>query len=287
MDPILRLLAPNPGPWTGEGTNSWLLGEDNLVLIDPGPDLPAHEAALVTAIAGRRVEAILVTHAHRDHSALAPRLSRVLGAPIWAAGDPHGAKTPRPDMVGGEGVDRDFRPDFALGDGQVLSLAGLRLRALHTPGHLGGHFCFALGDLLFSGDHVMGWSTSTVSPPEGDMAAYRASLARLASERWRLMLPGHGPEIPDPAARLAFLMAHRNDREAQVLDALRAGPALALDLVPRLYPGLDPALTRAAAGNVLAHLLQLEEEGRAHVLKPGASNPAESRFALGPGPRPP
>ena len=282
MDPILRLLAPNPGPWTGEGTNSWLLGEERLILIDPGPDLPAHEAALLAAIAGRRVEAILVTHAHRDHSALAPRLSRRLGAPIWAAADPHGGKPPRADMTGGEGVDQDFRPDHPLRDGAVLDLAGLTLRALHTPGHLGGHFCLALGDILFSGDHVMGWSTSTVSPPEGNMAAYRASLARLAAEPWRRMLPGHGPEITDPAARLAYLIAHRTDRETQVLAALARGPARALDLVPRLYPGLAPELTLAAAGNVLAHLLQLEEEARVRPLDPAAQSPADSRFTLAP-----
>lgn len=260
MEPILCVTAPNPGPFTGQGTNSWLLGGDDLVLIDPGPALPAHEAALMRAIAGRRVLAVLVTHAHRDHCDLARPLARRLGAPVHAAADAFGGRPPQ--GAPGTEVDATFRPDHALTDGQMLELGGLRLRALHTPGHLGGHFCFAFGDALFSGDHVMGWSTTVVFPPEGDMAAYRASLARLAREDWRRILPGHGPEIVPPMARLAELAAHRDAREAQVLTALTRGPASARDIAAQVYPDLTPGLFGAATANVLAHLVQLQAEGR-------------------------
>ncbi|MCW1919512.1 MBL fold metallo-hydrolase [Rhodobacter sp. KR11] len=260
MEPILCVTAPNPGPFTGQGTNSWLLGADDLVLIDPGPALPAHEAELVRAIAGRRVLAVLVTHAHRDHCDLALPLARRLGAPVHAAADAFGGRPPHGPP--GTEVDATFRPDHALTDGQMLEFGGLRLRALHTPGHLGGHFCFAFGDALFSGDHVMGWSTTVVFPPEGDMAAYRASLARLARGDWRRILPGHGPEIANPMARLAALAAHRDAREAQVLTALARGPATARDIAAQVYPELNPDLISAATANVLAHLVQLQAEGR-------------------------
>lgn len=270
MTRIRYCLAPNPGPWTHTGTNSWILGQEALVVIDPGPDMDAHLAALLDAIAGQKVAAILVTHAHRDHSGLAPRLAKATGAPVLAAAHPLG---PKPvEGTPGPGVDLDFRPTEALRDGQRLDLAGLHLRALHTPGHLGSHFCFALstpdGEALFSGDHVMGWSSSVVSPPEGDMAAYRASLARLAQGRWCRIYPGHGPAIADPAGRIAALIAHRDAREAEILSELAKGPAAPEELRQRLYPGLDPALKAAAEGNVRAHLDQLRAEGKVAATAP-------------------
>ena len=286
MQQIRCLTASNPGPYTFQGTNSWLVGEEALVLIDPGPDLPDHEDALIQAIAGRKVMAILVTHAHRDHSDLAPRLARRLGTKVHAAALPFGG--PAPMGAPGTEVDPDFRPDHALTHGQVLRFGALRLTALHTPGHLGGHFCFALGDALFCGDHVMGWSSTVVFPPEGDMAAYRASLARLAAQPWTRFYPGHGPEIADPAARLTELIAHRALREAQILQALTQGAASPAMLAARLYPDLAPGLRGAAAANVLAHLLELQAMGRVRLMAmeakiAGDNRPqilAQSRFVL-------
>lgn len=277
MRMISRRTAPNPGPFTGEGTNSWLLGDQTLVLIDPGPALPAHEAALIAAIGGRKVAAVLVTHAHRDHCDLAPALARRLGAPILAAALPHGG--PAPQGPPGTEVDGDFRPDQALQDGQELRFGDLQLTALHTPGHLGGHFCFALGDVLFSGDHVMGWSTSVVFPPEGDMAAYRASLARLAQRTWARMLPGHGAEITDPGARLTELLTHRARREAQILAALARGPAHPQEIARLLYPDLPPGLRSAAEANVLAHLLELQSRGQVEARATGDGILSQKRFA--------
>lgn len=268
MTKVQTLLAPNPGPFTGPGTNTYLLGQDRLVIVDPGPDLPAHEAALLEALAGRPVEAILVTHAHLDHSALAPALAARLGAPVLAFGGASAGLSPAmralaaQGLTGGEGADRAFVPDQTLTEGQALTLAGLEIEVLHTPGHMGNHLCFALGDLLMSGDHVMGWSSSIVSPPEGDMGDYIASLRKLATRTWGRLLPGHGPEVAEPAARLAALLDHRLAREAAILQALRAqGPASAETLALRLYTDTPAALLPAASRNVLAHLIDLQGRG--------------------------
>lgn len=258
--PIRRILAPNPGLWTHGGTNTWIIGRDSLVLIDPGPDLAPHAEAILAAIAGRPVEAVVVTHAHRDHCGLARRMGGALGAPILAAAHPLGRPLGDGEQPG-PSVDLAFLPDQPLIDGKSLHFAELRLWPWATPGHLGGHFCLQLGDALFSGDHVMGWSTSTVSPPEGDMRAYRKSLALLAGRGWSRFYPGHGPEIADPEARLEALSSHRLAREEQILTALARGARDMGALVQALYPDLKPALQAAAEGNVLAHLIELENEG--------------------------
>lgn len=268
MTQIQCLLAPNPGAFTGTGTNTYLLGGRSVVLVDPGPDLPAHRTAILSQLAGRRVEAILVTHAHLDHSALAPNLGATLGAPVLAFGGAEAGMSARMRSLsalalgGGEGADRGFAPDGLLADGQGLELAGMTLEVLHTPGHMGNHICLALGDVLLSGDHVMGWSTSIVSPPEGDMAAYIASLRRLQGRRWQRFLPGHGAPLEAPEARLAELLRHRLAREAAILQALaQHGPASAEALALRLYTETPAALIPAATRNVLAHLIALEDQG--------------------------
>jgi glyoxylase-like metal-dependent hydrolase (beta-lactamase superfamily II) len=250
---ILRILAKNPSVMTGTGTNSYVLGgSDGAVVIDPGPDLPGHRDAMIAAIAGRPVAAILVTHAHLDHSEMAPWLAAQTGARIMSFGVP--AQT----AAQGEGTDFGHRPDVTLKDGMQLDLAGLAIWVLHTPGHMQRHLCFGYGDVLFSGDHVMGWSTSLIAPPEGDMAQYRASLARLMGGHWRVFLPGHGAPVTDPAARLTELIAHRAAREAQILAALVPEGGTASTLATQIYTDLNPTLLPAAARNVLAHLIDLE-----------------------------
>jgi glyoxylase-like metal-dependent hydrolase (beta-lactamase superfamily II) len=267
--------AGNPGAFTGPGTNTYILGQDQVVVVDPGPDLPAHLDAITKAIAGRKVAAILVTHPHLDHSALVPRLTALTGAEVLAYGDALSGISPLMQQLaaeglgGGEGSDPAFAPDRRVIDGQILSLAGLQIEVIHTPGHMGSHIVLAVGDTLLSGDHVMGWSTSIVSPPEGDMGAYMRSLHKLAGRKWARFLPGHGAAVDDPALRLAYLIAHRQAREAAILSTLtEGGPASAAELARRIYTTTPPALLPAAARNVLAHLIDLQARNLA-TAEPG------------------
>ena len=262
---VRRILCANPGPFTFRGTNTYLIGRGRVAVLDPGPADDAHLGAILRAMEGEEVTRILVSHTHRDHSPGAVALVAATGATTHGFG-PHVT----PPEAGGEGGDHDFRPDVALPDGAVLEGDDWRVTALHTPGHCANHLCFALeteagGGVLFSADHVMSWSTTIVSPPDGDMAAYMASLAKLAARDDRLYLPGHGPPLPDPAPFVAALAAHRVEREAKVLDALRrARRATAAELVPAAYgPELDPKLAPAAARSLLAHLIKLAAEGAA------------------------
>jgi glyoxylase-like metal-dependent hydrolase (beta-lactamase superfamily II) len=262
---VRRLLCDNPGPFTFRGTNTWLIGRGEVAVLDPGPEDVAHLAAILRATEGERITRILVSHTHRDHSPGAAALAAATGAVTFGFG-PH--LTP-PDM-GGEGGDHAFVPQMRLTDGAAVESDDWRLTALHTPGHCANHLCFVLetkqgAEALFSADHVMSWSTTVVSPPDGDMAAYMASLAKLAARDDRLYLPGHGPPLPEPAPFVAALAAHRLEREAKVREALRAARrARAKDLVPVVYgPDLDPRLVAGAARSLLAHLIKLAMEGHA------------------------
>lgn len=274
-EPGLRIvLAPNPSPMTLHGTNTFLLGEGAVAVIDPGPADAGHLAAILGALGpGERVSHIFVTHAHLDHSPLAPVLAARTGAPVVAFGDARAGRSATMARLaaegllgGGEGVDAGFRPDETLDDGAEVAGAGWRLRALHTPGHFGNHLCFAarLGGrpVIFTGDHVMGWSTSIVSPPDGDMGAFLRSLDRLAAEPAERLYPAHGAPVDDPARRIADLRSHRRAREAQILGALAEGAATPASLTRRIYRDTPAALLPAAERNVLAHLIDLAERSR-------------------------
>lgn len=262
---LVRLTAPNPSAMTFTGTNSYVLGDSRLVVIDPGPADPRHLRALLDLIAGRRVEAIVVTHAHRDHSGLAPALSQATGAPVAAFGPVCNGPEPNPDVRRGpgDGIDRAFRPDLQIADGGLVAVEGGSMRALHTPGHLGDHLCLAWEGRLFSGDHVMGWSTSIVAPPEGDMGDYVASLFRLGQEDWRIALPGHGGVIDEPNARIAALIAHRRDRESRIRGALGPTPATVEEITHVAYRETPEPMLPLAARNCLAHLIDLQARGLA------------------------
>ena len=262
LEPGLRMvLAPNPSPMTHWGTNTYLLGAGEVAVIDPGPADDRHLAALLAALEpGERITQILVTHAHLDHSPLARPLARATGAEILAFGGATSGRSPRmvalAGLGGGAGLDHTFQPDRLLRDGDQILGADWALTTLHTPGHLGGHLCFAWGETLFCGDHVMGWAPSLVSPPDGDMTDYMASLDRIAQGGWRRGYSAHGAPLPDLPARITEITAHRRSREAAILAALTDSPDLAT-LQHRVYAELAPALQPAARRNLLAHLVDL------------------------------
>jgi glyoxylase-like metal-dependent hydrolase (beta-lactamase superfamily II) len=255
---IARVLAHNPSAFTYYGTQTYLIGGDKLAVIDPGPDLPEHLDALEKAIAGRTVVAIMCTHTHRDHSPAARPLAERTRAPIIGCA-PLALETvgPRADAA----FDGDYAPDRVLADGERVEMDGEPLIAVATPGHTSNHLCFAYKGALFSGDHVMGWSTTVVVPPDGDMAAYMNSLERLRQRDDRIYYPAHGPAVTNPRQYVRHLVGHRMQREKQILKLVGEGPREISDIVANAYPGLDPRLVAAAGGSVCAHLLDLERRG--------------------------
>lgn len=263
---IKRIVAPNPSPMTFRGTNTYLVGTQDLAVIDPGPLMEPHLDAILNALTARqKISAILVTHAHVDHSPLATDLSRKTGAPVYGFGPAHAGRSSIMQILaeqdaigGGEGVDAAFVPDVKLAHEACVTGSDWHIQALHTPGHMGNHLSFALDDTLFCGDHVMGWASSLVSPPDGDLTDFMASCAMLQSRSWRTFLPGHGGAIEAPAERLNWLIQHRLAREAAILDALSNGPANAAELAKRVYLDTPPSLMPAATRNVLAHLIDLQ-----------------------------
>lgn len=270
---VRRVIAENPSKYTYRGTGTYIVGEGDVAVIDPGPDLDSHRVALEAALQGSRVVAICVTHCHIDHSPLARWLAERTGAPTFAFG-PHreGCDTAPPELADDEhqeAVEWSFRPDLAVADGELVArggrgAAGWSLRAVHTPGHTPNHLCFALPEesILFTGDHVMGWSTTVVSPPDGDMAAYVDSLRKVAGRDDAVLWPTHGPPVGTPRDYLAYLIEHRLERERQILSVLESGVTEVGDIVAVLYADVDPALHKPAARSVRAHLRKLADEGR-------------------------
>ena len=254
---IRRVVAENPGPFTFRGTGTYIVGRGEVAVIDPGPDDPAHMAAILAATAGERIAHILVTHTHADHSPLAHPLAAATGAIV------RGLASPGLDSGFEEADEAGFRPHAAVKDNERIEGPGWTLRAAATPGHASNHMAYGLleENALFSGDHVMGWSTTVVSPPDGDMAAYMASLEGVAAGGFSTLWPTHGPPITEVAPFLAAYRDHRLERERQVLGELAAGHAHIREMVPRLYAGVSPRLHPAAAHSVWAHLIKLVREG--------------------------
>ena len=262
MEPLVRrLLAPNPSPFTYTGTETYIIGKGEVAVIDPGPDLPEHVDAILAATQAERVTAILCTHTHRDHSPASRALQAATGAPIVGCApltlDDAG---PRADAA----FDADYRPDRALSDGACVSGPGWTLEAVATPGHTSNHLCFGLREsgALFSGDHIMGWSTTVVSPPDGDMAAYMASLDKLLGRADRVYYPAHGDPVHEPQRFVRAVAAHRRARERQILDLLELEAQAIPAMVAAMYRGIDPRLHGAAGRSVLAHLIDLEARDR-------------------------
>lgn len=272
---VRRVLARNPSPFTYTGTQTYIVGEaGEVAVIDPGPDEPEHIAALVEAIGDDRVVAICCTHTHRDHSPAAAPLSAITGAPIVGCAPlVLNDDGPRADAS----FDGAYAPDRVLHDNEALQGEGWTLRAIATPGHTSNHLCFALEETgaLFTGDHVMGWSTSVVSPPDGDMSDYMASLSRLYErEQDVVYYPAHGAEVTKPRQLVRGMIGHRRQRERQILRQIEAGQARIAEMVPLMYKGVDERLWPAAGRSVLAHLIDLE--------KRGAVTRSEDRWALVP-----
>lgn len=267
LDPLVRrITAPNASPATNTGTQTYLVGQGEVAVIDPGPEDAAHLRCIMGETAGARIVAILCTHNHRDHSPASRALQGMTGAPIvgCAALSPQGQEA-GPDAS----FDHAYRPDRAMTDGERVGGEGWTLEAVATPGHTSNHLCFALPETnaLFSGDHVMGWATTVVIPPDGSMAAYLASLERLLGRDERVYYPGHGEPVESPRRYVAALAGHRRQREGQIVRRLGEGTAEIGAMVAAMYAGLDPALTGMARHTVLAHLLDLEERGE--VLREG------------------
>lgn len=282
---LRRLVAPNPSPMTYRGTNTYLLGEREIAVIDPGPDSAAHLQAILDATGGgQRITHIVVTHAHIDHSPLARPLANIAGAPVFAFGSAEAGRSPvmtalaQTGLVGGgEGIDTAFAPDTSLRDREILRGDGWQLEALHTPGHIGNHLCLAWDDVCFTADHVMGWASSLVSPPDGDLTDFMASCRKLRARDWRVFHPGHGAPVETPQDRLDWLIAHRESREAAILERLKTHPGTARDLAVAIYTETPAALLGAAERNVLAHLVDLH--GRGLVRTDGPLS-ATARFRL-------
>ena len=282
---LKRIIAPNPSPMTFWGTNTYLLGTNELAIIDPGPAIQSHFDAIMNSLnKNQSITHILITHSHIDHSPLAKQLSERTSAPILAFGESSAGKseimTNLKNLDGGEGIDYDFKPDGTLSDNQILKNKDWCIKSLHTPGHMGNHLCFSWEgeSILFSGDLVMGWATSMVSPPDGDLTDFMNSIKSLQLRSPdKLFFPGHGAPIENPSLRLQELYEHRKKREGEILSALETGLATISEITDSVYADFDKRLIIAAKRNVLAHLIDLTSRKICTVSKEITAN---SRFTL-------
>ena len=256
---IRRIVARNAGPFTFTGTGTYVVGRGQVAIIDPGPDLAEHIEALLDALRGETIGHLLITHTHRDHSPATAAIKRATGARSYGFG-PHGAAS---GATGEEGADIGFVPDQILQDGDVVAGPGWQLTSIHTPGHTSNHLCYALAEeaALFTGDHVMGWSTSVIAPPDGNLGDYMRSLEKLLTRDDRLYWPTHGPAIGDPKPFVQAFIDHRNERSAAILNRLASGDSEIEKMVEAIYIGLAPGLRAAAARSVFAHLIEFHKQG--------------------------
>lgn len=268
---VTCIRAPNPSPMTYTGTNTYVIEGASCTIIDPGPKDPDHLSKIQSVLNGRPVSSIILTHSHIDHSALAPDLAQATQAPTAAFGDSAAGRSDAMNALvaagmtgGGEGIDPDFAPDIILNDGDTID----GLTVLHTPGHMGNHICLFMGTTVFTGDHVMDWATSIVSPPDGDLTDFMASCQKLLDRPSDIYLPGHGDPVTTPHERVQWLINHRNERERQIIAALDDGAATAIQITERVYTDVNPALIPAAARNVLAHLIDLQQKKVVEPLGP-------------------
>tara|TARA_B110000003_G_scaffold50673_1_gene49710 strand:- start:115 stop:1026 length:912 start_codon:yes stop_codon:yes gene_type:complete len=265
QDGLIRLTAPNPSPMTYRGTNTYILGKKELVIIDPGPNSKSHLHNLIETIPPKsKVTHILITHSHLDHSELAPDLSRILDAPTFAFGKALDGQSKQMNNIVKMGlkyepigVDHSFKPDYFLKDQEKLVSSEWEIIAHHTPGHLSNHICYQYFDYLFTGDHIMDWSTSVISPPEGDISQFMNSCEKLCKHNWKKFYPGHGFPVESPNKRLMELMHHRMTREAEIINILRETEATISQITKSVYSDIDKNLITVASRNVKAHLIDL------------------------------
>jgi glyoxylase-like metal-dependent hydrolase (beta-lactamase superfamily II) len=271
---VRRVIANNPGPFTFKGTGTYIIGKgEGVAVIDPGPDQPEHLEAILDAVAGESVSHILITHHHTDHSPLARPLAEKTGATIYGCA----VKTRVvEDSVRTEAGSDNFVPDVSVCGGATLTGPGWTFEAIPTPGHTSNHICYALAEenICFTGDHIMGWSTTVVTPPDGNMGAYLASLDVIQRRNFKTLWPTHGPPITEPGPFIDAYRAHRMARERQILAQLAAGETRIVDMVPKMYVGVDARLYPAAGRSVLAHLIELVKDGR--VVSDGDAGPNDN-----------
>ncbi len=265
---ITCILAPNPSPMTFKGTNTYVVGDVELAIIDPGPINDEHLVRIFNVIENRPVKYIFLTHSHIDHSPLADQLSKQLSSPTYAYGaSDSGLSSIMLNLIaegyesGSEGIDSDFIPKHLVKDGDTFELGDKQISIIYTPGHMGNHICLQYDKILFTGDHIMDWATSMVSPPYGDITQFLASCRRLLSENFDVFLPGHGGPVNNPSERLNFLINHREERERQILSAIKDISLSATEITEIVYTDIDNRLISAATRNVFAHLINLNERG--------------------------